>query len=122
MRKVLVVGRDALSREMTASLLADMPIVVQTAASIIDVEKSCRMGCFDLVIMLDLTPLFDGSSSISQLRPEGLRFPKFFVISRQYSEQVVMGLLECGVTQYLTFPVNVLRLRHKIYENLNGSL
>ena len=44
-----MVGRDALSREMTASLLADMPIVVQTAASIVDVEKRCRMGCFDAV-------------------------------------------------------------------------
>ena len=121
MRRVLIVGRDVLLRDMMASLLVDMPMEVHIVSSVADVEKRCWAGYYDLVVMLDLSHFFDGSAPIALLRPSGLSFPKFFVISWQHSERNVMGLLECGVTQYLTLPVNIRRLRRKICESLNGT-
>ncbi len=115
-------GMDPLLREMIASLLADLPMEVQTTSSVGRFEKQCKSGCFDLVIVLDITLFFDGSEPVSSLRPAGLQIPKFFVISWQHSERVVMGLLECGVSQYITLPVNVCRLRRKICETLDCNI
>ena len=41
-----------------------------------------------------------------------------YVVSWQQSEQTVLSLLECGVNQYLTFPVSLQRLRAKVAGDL----
>lgn len=105
-------------REMVAALLADVAVQVRTADAIAAVERECRGGAFDLVIMLDIAPFFDGSEPLSLLRPKGLRRPELFVLSWQHSEQCVLSLLECGVSQYLTFPLNARRIRRKICETI----
>ena len=55
---------------------------------------------------------------IGRLRPEGLRRPVVYVLSWQQCEQTVLALLECGVDQYLTFPVSLQRLRAKVVSDL----
>ena len=53
------------------------------------------------------------------LRPPGLRKPLVYVVAWQQAEQSVLSLLECGVDQYLTFPVSLQRLRMKVANDLN---
>ena len=42
-----------------------------------------------------------------------------YVVAWQHSEQTVLSLLENGVDQYMTFPVNLQRLRGKVADELN---
>lgn len=101
-------------REMVASLLDWTDVEVHGAARAADVDHECRCGMFDLVIILGTAAFFDGSGVVARLRPQGLKRPEIFVMSWQYSEQTVMSLLECGVNQYMTFPVNMHRFRRKV--------
>lgn len=121
MKRVLVVGSDALLREFTASILADIAVEVRTAETIAEVECECRGGEFDLIIMLDIAPFIDGSAPIATLRPPMLRRPSLFVFAWHHSENVVLSLLESGVSQYVTFPINIRRVRRKICEALETT-
>ena len=56
------------------------------------------------------------------LRPPGLRRPLVYVVAWQQAEQSVLSLLECGVDQYLTFPVSLQRLRTKVANELDRQL
>lgn len=119
MKSILIVGEDLLLREMTAALVADLAVAIRTADKIDEVEEEYRQARFDLIILLDTYPFFNGSKHIARLRPDGLRRPELFVFSWQHSEQVVLSLLERGITQYITFPINIRRLRRKIRDVLN---
>ena len=118
MKRVLIVGSDTLMREMTASLLADVAAEVSSAKSLAEVKQECRRGAFDLVIMLELAPFFDGTEPINILRPSGIRRPELVVFSWQHSERMVLSLFECGVSQYITFPINARRVKRKLCEAL----
>lgn len=122
MKRVLVVGSDMLLREMISSFLVDLPMEVRTAESIGIFEQECRAGVFDLVVMTELAPFFDGSDPSTILRRAGLRRPDLLVISWQHSEWAVLSLLESRVTQYVTFPINIRRVRRKICEILSCEL
>ena len=118
MKRVLVAGSDALLREMVAAILADMPVEVRTEQDVAVAAAECRQGCFDLVVMTDLAPFFNGSEPVAMLRPDFLHRPELLVFAWQHSEYAVLSLLECGVTQYVTFPLNVRRVRRKICDML----
>lgn len=118
MKRVLILGTDAPMREMVASVLSDADIRVCGAGRLADVDDECRRGMFDLVVMLGAVPFFDGSDVVSRLRPHGIKRPEIFVISWQQSEQTVMSLLECGVNQYMTFPVNMRRFCRKVHDSI----
>lgn len=68
----------------------------------------------DLIILISTTPLVNGSDLIRQLKAKAHHQPQIYVISWQLSEQVVLGLLEMGVDQYMTFPISIERLKSKI--------
>ena len=118
MKRVLIVGNDVLLCELVASLLADIAVEVITARTIVSFARESRQGMFDLVIMVDMSAYFDGSSPTTTLRPTGLSRPQLFVLSWQHSESSVLSLLECGVSQYITFPINLRRVKRKISESL----
>ncbi len=70
--------------------------------------------CYDVVIVLGVSPLLSGRFSLDKVGRRADIRPKVYVISWQHGEQTVMGLLECGVAQYMTFPLNINRLLLKI--------
>lgn len=122
MKRVLIAGSDVILREMIFSLVADLSVEVQVADSIAIFERECRAGHFDLVIMTDLAPFFDGTDPSAILKRAELRRPEIFVVSWQHSEWSVMSLLESRVAQYVTLPMNVRRIRRKICEYMNCKL
>ena len=73
----------------------------------------------DLVIVLAVKPFINGSELIKRIRTNDKRNPPIYVIAWQQSEQIVLSLLECGVDQYMTFPICMSRLRGKSHTQLN---
>lgn len=82
-------------------------------------ERLCRRVLFDLILVLDVSSFLAGRNPVERVRPQGLRRPLIYVVTWQQAEQTVLSLLECGVDQYLTFPVSLARLRGKVSDELN---
>ena len=116
MRQILIVGEDGVLRDMVAAAADCSGVAVVCVDDVAKAEEDCRHGRFDRVIVIGSAPFFDGRISAERLRPNGLRHPELCVIGWHHSEQTVLGLLECGVNQYITFPVNLRRLCRKLGE------
>ena len=79
----------------------------------------CHQEQPSLVIILAIAPLFEGSELITNIRATlRYRLP-IYVISWQQSEHVVLSLLECGIDQYMTFPICMSRLKYKAIEHFD---
>ena len=86
------------------------------------VERGERLGdrvLYKIVRVVSGHPMPD---VVRTLRPAGLGRPLVYVVAWQQAEQTVLSLLECGVDQYMTFPVSLQRLRTKIANALNRQL
>ena len=79
-------------------------------------DKDSNEAVADLLCVHD--EVFDGTEPINILRPSGIRRPELFVFSWQHSERMVLSLFECGVSQYITFPINARRVKRKLCEAL----
>lgn len=122
MQKILVVSDDVFLRNLVCLSFADMQIEVCAAAGLSEMERLCGRVLFDVIIVLRTSPFLCGCDRVRELRPMGLRRPLLYVVSWQQAEQTVLSLLECGVDQYMTFPVNLQRLRMKVADELNRRL
>lgn len=71
-------------------------------------------GEYDVVILLGAAQVVSGRFPIDEIGRRATSRPKVYVISWQHGEQTVLGILECGVNQYMTFPLNINRLLLKI--------
>lgn len=117
MHRILIVSDDPFLRDMVRFALGGLEAEVRSAAEPCEVGRMSRRILFDVVIVLTSSPFsFCGSFGRSS---NGLRRPVVYVVAWQHSEQVVLSLLENGVDQYLTFPVNLQRLRGKVADELN---
>ncbi len=122
MHRILIVSDEEFLRNLVRLSLADMQVEVRCAAGTAEMQRICRRVLFDLVIVLQATPFLCGRDVVRELRPQGLRRPLLYVVSWQQAEQTVLSLLECGVDQYLTFPLSLQRLRAKVANELNRQL
>ena len=110
-------------RSASAALIAE--IVGSEATSVIccstpdQMISTCIHKKPDLVIILAIKPFINGSELIKRIRTSDRRNPPIYVIAWQQSEQIVLSLLECGVDQYMTFPICMSRLRSKSHMQLN---
>ena len=118
MPRILIASDDEFARELVRLALAGVDAEVLCAGCGAELERLCARVLFDMVIVLRTAPFFCGRELIGRLRPEGLRRPVVYVLSWQQCEQTVLALLECGVDQYLTFPVSLQRLRAKVVSDL----
>lgn len=117
--RILIVSDHPFLRELVALALGGLDADIRCADDADQMLGLCRRTGFDLVILLRLTPFLCGRDVVRALRPAGLRSPQVYVVSWQQSEQTVLSLLECGVDQYMTFPVCLPRLRGKVAEALH---
>ena len=119
MQRILIASDDEFARELIRLSLEGLGAEVRCSGCSGELERLCGRVLFDLIIVLRTAPFFCGREIIGRLRPEGLRHPVVYVLSWQHCEQTVLGLLECGVDQYLTFPVSLQRLRAKVADDLS---
>ena len=95
MHRILIVSDEEFLRDVIRLSLADMQADVRCASDVPDMQR---------------------------MVPAGLGRPLVYVVAWQQAEQTVLSLLECGVDQYMTFPVSLQRLRTKIANALNRQL
>ncbi len=117
MHRILIVSDDPFLRDMVRFALGGLDVEVRSASESCEVRQLSRSVLFDLVIVLTVSP-YSCCDCIGRRR-KGLRRPIVYVVAWQHSEQAVLSLLENGVDQYMTFPVNLQRLRGKVADELN---
>ena len=112
-------------RSSTASLVA--AILGSTSARIVCCSSAeqaivaCQREQPTIIIVLSVAPFIDGSEFITRIRARGKSTPAVYVVAWQQAEQTVLSLLECGVDQYMTFPICMERLRIKAEAQLNAK-
>lgn len=121
MYRILIVSDDIFMRDVVRLSLSGLRAEVRSASDAAEMERMCRRILFDVVIVLHVAPFLCGRDVVREV-PAGLRRPLFYVVSWQQSEQTVLSLLECGVDQYMTFPLSLQRLRAKVANDLNRQL
>lgn len=117
--RILIFSSDDLLAELVCTSLAGLEVEIRLVSDLEAFERLTERQLFDLVIALHVWPFRCGAEVLRRLRPARLRRPAIYVVSWQQSEQTVLGLLECGVDQYMTFPLNLMRLRGKVIGALN---
>jgi len=122
MHRILIVSEEEFLCDVIRLSLAGMRADVRCAPGVAAMERLSRRMLFDLVIVVGTSLFFSGRDVVRILRPPGLRKPLVYVVAWQQAEQSVLSLLECGVDQYLTFPVSLQRLRMKVANDLNRQL
>lgn len=121
MHRILIVSEDPFLRDMVRFSLAGLDAEMRCPETVPGAARLCRRVLFDLVIVLTVSP-FSCCDGVLPRRAEGMRRPVVYVVAWQQSEQAVLSLLENGVDQYMTFPVNLQRLRGKVADCLNRLL
>ena len=122
MRQVLIIGNKGFVRDLIACAVDRAGAAAVCVSSAAEAEDDCRRGRFERVVVLGCSTFADGRVSVERLRPRGSRRPEIFVLSWHHSEHTVLSLLECGVNQYITFPVNLRRLCRKMGESVGGGV
>lgn len=120
MGKILIVSEKRFVGELLRLSLADLGAEVRCALNIGSMAALCRNTEFDVVLLLGAGYFFGGADPVRLLRSRGVCRPVIYVLAWQQSEYAVMSLLEAGADQYMTFPVNLCRLRRKIVEQLRS--
>lgn len=121
MARLLICSDDTLLAELVRSVVADLGVEVRVALDCAEFEHLAQSSLYELVIVIGVRLFRSGTAWMERVRPHPLRRPEIFVLAWQQSEQTVVGLLEEGVNQYMTFPLNPVRLRAKIIETLGLS-
>ena len=121
MHRVLIVSDERFLQRLVGFALTGLDAEVHYAEGADEAERRCRRTLFDLILVLEVPPFLSGRNLIGRVRPAGLRRPAVYVLTWQQAEQTVLSLLECGVDQYLTFPVSLARLRSKVAEELGRT-
>ena len=122
MHRILIVSDEEFTRDVIRLSLADMQAEVRCASGVPEMQRMARRMLFDLVVIVGTSAFFSGVDVVRMLRPACLQRPLVYVVAWQQAEQTVLSLLECGVDQYMTFPLSLQRLRAKVANALNRQL
>ncbi len=121
MFKILIVANDEPLGYTLELILQDARIETHHLSERECVLEKCRTTDFSLVIFTQLAPYFTSMNIVEHLRAELRSMPKIFVVDFSHSQSTVLTLLECGVDQYITLPVNIYRLREKVLSQVVGE-
>lgn len=114
MARILIFSTDDLLAELVRSALMGLGAEIRTAADYAAFLRLSGRMVFDLVLVLETAPFWGGRSLFRRLRPRPLLRPEIYVVAWHQADETVLGMLECGVDQYMTFPLNLARLRAKV--------
>ncbi|MFI3332265.1 MAG: hypothetical protein SNI51_03995 [Rikenellaceae bacterium] len=118
MTHLLIVSPNSLQANVVSLALQHDNVEITLIDNTQCIIKRCQDIGADMIIFLTLSPYFTSMNIVDELRASLKRLPAIYVISNSHSASVVLTLLECGVNQYLTFPLNLYRLRDKVYGEL----
>lgn len=120
MGKIIIYSQQIYTATLIAEVIADTADVeyCDTPEELI---RHCIEHKPDLVIIIAIAPFLNGSHIIRRIRFRGGRRPAIYVIAWHQSEHIVLSLLECGVDQYMTFPICMGRLQSKINQFLQSN-
>ncbi|MBR5850116.1 MAG: DNA-binding response regulator [Alistipes sp.] len=113
-QRILIFSTCVVETAVVETALAGLDVEVRVAVDAPAFRRLTERLIFDLVIVVGVGYLLSGDAFFRRVRPRPMRRPEIYLITHQQSEQTVMGLLECGVDQYMTFPLNLARLRAKV--------
>ena len=109
---VLAIECSAAGRARAASCGERVEVVPLSDAALCD-GTACTC---DTLVVMGAAGFVSGRLSAAVLKGGHGRRPQIIVISWQHAEQTVLGLIECGVDQYMTFPLSLRRLCLKLLE------
>lgn len=112
--RILVFGSDVVLTELVVTALSGLGAEVRVAADWSAFERLTSRMVFDLVLLLEVGPVASGRNLFRRVRPHPLRRPEIYVVAHHQGSETVLAMLESGVDQYLTFPLNLSRLRGKV--------
>lgn len=111
--KILIHSFSAEFRALIRGLLSDMGAEIVTTSSREEMFEECRVAHYDLLLTDDARMFMNGQDAMKRVRCADANLP-VFILSYDLTEDSVTALLEQGVSQFITLPVAVDRLRKKI--------
>ena len=121
MRRIAVISSDrVLERTIVTALISSAALArvrVEVVPISVDSDLPAAVAECDAVVVLGSARIVSGGLPLPELRRGAVCRPHIYVISWQLGEQTVLGLLECGIDQYMTFPLNLRRLCMKLIGN-----
>lgn len=121
MLRILLVSPTPLYADAISLALQASQVDVRCIDSTQCVIETCQESRFSLIIFLSLAPYFTSMNIVEHLRNNLEAVPPIYVISHSHSQSTILTLLECGVNQYMTFPINIYRLRNKVHTLLSEN-
>ena len=120
-RKIVIYSSHSSQAALIAAFLDGIMAHIVCCSSPEQAIATCQHEQPEIVIVLDIAPFIDGSDLLSFIRAVATSRPTIYVIAWHQSEQIVLSLLECGVDQYMTFPICMSRLRLKAEAQLGNA-
>lgn len=121
MKRIAVISSDKrLERAVVLAIESSAAAAARTAAGrmveVIPLGDGTGIASCDKVVILGSAGFVSGRLSAAAIHAagEGGRRPEIFVVSWQHDERTVVGLIESGVDQYMTFPLSLRRLCIKV--------
>lgn len=118
MVRILIYSEDGLLAALIATILAERGIELCVARNLTTLDRLIERGSYEVVIVVGVGLLRRGGEWLMRLRPRRLHLPRIYLVAWQHSEQTVLGMLECGIDQYMALPLNPGRLRAKVMQVL----
>lgn len=119
MARILIFSSDDLLSELVRTALGGLGAELHFASDDASFRRLTERMVFDLVLVLEVGPFWSGRPLFRRLRPRPLSRPEIYVVAWHQADETVLGMLECGVDQYLSFPLNLARLRGKVIRALD---
>ena len=123
-KTILIYSPQAEAGALIGAIVADLGAEVVETESVERVLKlASELGPL-LIILLDTALLRNGCDIVARLRRARKEQTTrrgdmaIYVVTWQQSEECVLSLLDSGIDQYLTFPISIERLRHKVHKQI----
>lgn len=119
MRRIVIFSDNLFLSQALSLSLAGLGAEVHCVRSRDEWFRSCERGRVDLLIVLRAAGFLARDREAERLRRAG-GYSRLYVLSWHHSERIATALLEQGADQCMTFPVNLMRLRRKVAEELTS--
>jgi CheY-like chemotaxis protein len=121
-KKVLVAEDDLVNQELMQDIFSSMGISIEIAKDGNEAVEKVKNGAFDLVLMDIRMPNKDGIQASKEIRSleNGKQIP-IFALTASVLPSDKEEIILCGVTDFLSKPIDLNELREKMAKVLLGA-